>query len=109
MFLSLEMNSFGLEIVRLPLGGISARNVLLYIFDAARNSTGIDATAGNFPRYTQVIGNLIHEIGLQAISDIVLLLIFLYSGQYEKQSSGWFQALSAQTTLRYNIIFNGPR
>jgi len=38
------------------------------------------------------LGNLIHELG-----------------HYEKQSSGWFQATSAQTTIKNNIIFNGPR
>jgi len=71
-------------------------NEFVWIGDTAiaswGNSTGIDATAGNFPRYTQVIGNLIHELG-----------------HYEKQSSGWFQALTAKTTIKNNIIFNGPR
>jgi len=56
------------------------------------NSTEIDGTAGNFPRYTQVIGNLIHAIG-----------------HFQKQSSGWFQALSAQTPIQNNVIFNGLR
>jgi len=71
-------------------------NEFVWIGDTAIASWGysneIDATGGDFPRYTQVIGNLIHEIG-----------------HFEKQSSGWFQALTAQTLLTHNIIFNGPR
>jgi uncharacterized membrane protein (DUF485 family) len=35
---------------------------LIYLINT-RNSSGIDGTGGNFPRYTQVIGNLIHEFG----------------------------------------------
>jgi len=53
---------------------------------------GIDGTAGEQPRLTTVVGNFIHEIG-----------------HYEKQSSCWFQGKTAQTTLKANICFNGPR
>lgn len=30
-------------------------------------------------------------------------------GHYQKQSAAWFQAKTAQTTLRGNVFFNGPR
>jgi hypothetical protein len=36
-------------------------------------------------------------------------LSFFFLGHYKKQSAAWFQAVSAQTTLKHNIIFNGPR
>ena len=48
--------------------------------------------AGEQPRGTIIEGNICHEIGL-----------------WQKQSSLWFQAVTAQTTLRNNIFFNGPR
>ena len=41
---------------------------------------------------TQVLRNYIHEIGI-----------------FEKQSAGWFQAITAKTHLQGNIIFNIPR
>jgi hypothetical protein len=44
------------------------------------------------PRGTVVEGNICHEIGL-----------------WQKQSSLWFQAVTAQTVLKDNIFFNGPR
>jgi len=53
---------------------------------------GVDGTGGDQPRGTQVVGNLCHEIG-----------------HYQKQSSCWFQAKTALTTLRGNLFFNGPR
>ena len=53
---------------------------------------GIDGTKGNQPRGTLVKSNLCHEIGL-----------------YEKQSSCWFQAKTAQTKIDSNLFFNGPR
>ena len=40
----------------------------------------------------QVVGNLVREIGL-----------------WQKQSSMWFQAVTAQTHLAGNVHFNGPR
>ena len=51
-----------------------------------------DATAGNQPRGTRVVGNLVREVGI-----------------YEKQSSGWGQAKACLTELRGNIFFNMPR
>lgn len=51
-----------------------------------------DGTAAQFPVNTKVLYNLCHEIG-----------------HYEKQSSCWFQAKSALTTLQGNIFFNMPR
>ena len=53
---------------------------------------GTDGTAGHFPRFTIVDNNLFHEIGV-----------------WEKQSSAWFQAKTAQSTLRNNVIFNLAR
>eukprot|EP00937_MAST-01D_sp_MAST-1D-sp2_P001006 g1006.t1 len=50
---------------------------------------GIDGTTMDFPRYTLVEGNLFHEIGV-----------------WEKQSSAFFQAKTAQSTLRNNLVFN---
>ena len=51
-----------------------------------------DGTNGDQPRGTVVWGNWIHEIG-----------------HYQKQSSCYFQAESAQTLLSSNICFNIPR
>jgi hypothetical protein len=48
--------------------------------------------AGNQPRGTLVEGNLCREIGT-----------------VQKQSSFYFQAITAQTTLRRNVVFNIPR
>ena len=54
--------------------------------------TGPDGTAGNFPRHNLVEGNFITQLGIHA-----------------KQSSCFFQAKSAQTTLRRNLCFDVPR
>lgn len=51
-----------------------------------------DATDSNFPKGTLIEGNIIHEIGL-----------------YTKQVSAVFQSLAMETTIRGNILFNGPR
>eukprot|EP00041_Stephanoeca_diplocostata_P024838 m.639093 g.639093 ORF g.639093 m.639093 type:complete len:968 (-) comp22611_c1_seq2:259-3162(-) len=51
-----------------------------------------DGTTGEFPRYTTVSNNWAHEIGI-----------------IQKQSSFYFQAETAQTTLEGNIVFNIPR
>ena len=59
---------------------------------AQPHGTGPDGTGGNFPRFTLVEGNFIHELGIHA-----------------KQSSCFFQAKSAQTTVRRNICFDVPR
>ena len=53
---------------------------------------GIDGTDGNHPRYTQIISNTAREVGL-----------------YEKQSSFFMHAKTAETTLNGNVFFNGPR
>ncbi|XP_065177576.1 uncharacterized protein LOC135808331 [Sycon ciliatum] len=53
---------------------------------------GNDGTDGNFPRYTMILNNVVRETGI-----------------WEKQSSGWFQAKSAQSVLRGNIIYNLAR
>lgn len=52
----------------------------------------MDGTSGEQPRGTLIEGNLCHEIG-----------------HFEKQSSCWFQAKTALTTLTGNLMFNGPR
>ena len=53
---------------------------------------GPDGRGGNQPRGTRVVGNLCREIGL-----------------WEKQSSLWFSAVSANATVEGNVFFNGPR
>ena len=53
---------------------------------------GPDGRDGNQPRFTIIQNNMVHELGI-----------------WEKQSSMWFQATSAQTRLINNIFFNGPR
>eukprot|EP00052_Salpingoeca_macrocollata_P019021 m.157013 g.157013 ORF g.157013 m.157013 type:complete len:921 (+) comp20843_c1_seq1:32-2794(+) len=55
-------------------------------------SDGIDGTNGEQPRHTTIYNNFIHEIG-----------------HFEKQSSMWFQAITAQSNITNNIFFNGPR
>eukprot|EP01084_Bolivina_argentea_P030682 56811_1 len=51
-----------------------------------------DGTNGLQPRFTYVLQNYVHEIGL-----------------YQLQSSAWFQAKTAQSIIKNNIIFNVPR
>ena len=53
---------------------------------------GPDGRSGDQPRGVRVVGNLVREIGI-----------------WQKQSSGWFQAVTAQTEIRGNVMFNGPR
>jgi hypothetical protein len=53
---------------------------------------GPDGRGGEQPRGTNILRNVVHEIGI-----------------WQKQSSMWFQAVTAQTTLEGNIFFNGPR
>ena len=53
---------------------------------------GPDGRGGEQPRGTIVRNNICHEIGL-----------------WQKQSSLWFQAVTAQTQLQNNIFYNGPR
>jgi hypothetical protein len=53
---------------------------------------GPDGRNGEQPRGTRVIGNMVRELGI-----------------WQKQSSMWFQAVTAQTHLAGNVHFNGPR
>jgi len=53
---------------------------------------GWDATAGDIPQGTRIIGNIMRE-----------------SGIWEKQSSCFFQAKTAGSTLLRNLCFNLPR
>ena len=53
---------------------------------------GPDGRGGEQPRGTLVKGNIAHDVGI-----------------WQKQSSMWFQAVTAQTTLKDNIFWNGPR
>merc|ERR1711904_596793 len=53
---------------------------------------GVDGTDGNHPRYTIISGNTAREIGL-----------------YEKQSSFFVQAKTAESVIQGNVFFNGPR
>jgi hypothetical protein len=55
-------------------------------------AAGVDGTDGEHPRGIFVLGCVAREVGL-----------------YEKQSSFYFQAKAAETTLRGNVFFNGPR
>ena len=58
------------------------------------NVTGMgwDGTDGNQPRFSRILYNFAHELGI-----------------WEKQSSFYFQAKSCQNLLMGNIFFNGPR
>jgi len=51
-----------------------------------------DGTGGEQPRLSTVNNNFCHEIGI-----------------YQKQSSCYFHAVSAQSTIQNNLFFNGPR
>ncbi len=53
---------------------------------------GPDGRPGNQPRFTMIRNNMVHELGI-----------------WEKQSSMWFQATSAQSRIINNVFFNGPR
>ena len=54
---------------------------------------GWDATDGNQPRFSKILYNFVHELGI-----------------WEKQSSFYFQAKSCQNDIiKGNIFFNGPR
>jgi hypothetical protein len=53
---------------------------------------GVDGTDGNHPRYTTVVSNIAREVGL-----------------YEKQSSFFIEAKTAQSIILGNVFFNGPR
>ena len=51
---------------------------------------GPDGRNGEQPRGTSVTGNMVRELGI-----------------WQKQSSMWFQAVTAQTHLAGNVHFNG--
>merc|ERR1711957_773307 len=53
---------------------------------------GVDGTDGNHPRYNRILRNSAREIGF-----------------YEKQSSFYIQAKTAESTITGNVFFNGPR
>eukprot|EP00967_Tisochrysis_lutea_P018151 scaffold20574_cov34-Tisochrysis_lutea.AAC.4 len=55
-------------------------------------SAGVDGTDGEHPRHTTVTGCVAREIGL-----------------YEKQSSFYVQAKTAEARVVGNVFFNGPR
>lgn len=59
---------------------------------SANGTLGWDATAGDVPLRTSVTGNLVTETGV-----------------WEKQSSCWFQAKAALSTLEGNVCFNLAR
>jgi len=71
-------------------------NEFVWIGDSAMAAWGytkdIDGTGGDFPRYSRILGNFVHEFG-----------------HFTKQSSAWIQARTAQSFFQGNIIFNGPR
>merc|ERR1712048_651355 len=53
---------------------------------------GVDGTDGNHPRFSRILRNTAREVGL-----------------YEKQSSFYVQAKTAESTISGNVFFNGPR
>ena len=59
---------------------------------SAVKGMGWDGTEGNQPRFSQILYNFLHELGI-----------------FEKQSSFYFQAKSCQNNIKGNIFFNGPR
>jgi hypothetical protein len=75
---------------------VVARNEFVWLGQNAVASWGRtdewDGTGGQQPRHTTLYGNLAHEIG-----------------NYQKQSSFYFQAASCENTLDSNIVYNIPR
>mmetsp|Transcript_34287 Transcript_34287/g.79254 ORF Transcript_34287/g.79254 Transcript_34287/m.79254 type:complete len:919 (-) Transcript_34287:403-3159(-) len=74
-----------------------AKNEFVWLGQSAITSwgeigMGNDGTGGSFPRYTSVTDNLVHEIG-----------------HLQKQSSFYFQAITAEATITGNIVYNIPR
>jgi len=53
---------------------------------------GPDGRGGEQPHGTNIVGNLVHELGI-----------------WQKQSSMYFQAVAALSRIENNIHFNGPR
>ena len=63
-----------------------------YTSGTSTTGMGWDGTDGNQPRYSCILNNFVHELGI-----------------WEKQSSFYFQAKSCQNLIKGNIFFNGPR
>ena len=55
-------------------------------------AAGVDGTDGFHPRYNTILSNTVREVGL-----------------YEKQSSFYVQAKTAESIISGNVFFNGPR
>ena len=108
---SLTMSLAGSAIVQWPHGGtptvgLSPSFFFLSFFSSSLLSSlrrlsflpvvirisGTDGTGGDQPWYTYVERNYVREIG-----------------SIEKQSSFWFQAKTALTSIDSNVVFNGPR
>jgi hypothetical protein len=75
---------------------IVAENEFAWVGESAIASIGstdrIDGTNGNQPRGNAIVKNLIREIGI-----------------FGKQTAGYVQGMTAQTVVKKNILFNGPR
>jgi hypothetical protein len=71
-------------------------NEFVWIGDSAMAGWGYtkddDGTDGDQPRDTYLARNYAHELGV-----------------FQLQSSMWFQAKTARTTVASNVFFNGPR
>ena len=60
--------------------------------DDGMSVNGISGMAGNQPRGSKILYNVVHELGMS-----------------QKQSSFYMQAKSAQALIKGNVMFNGPR
>jgi len=72
-------------------------NEFVYLGECAIISAGLTGDRqnnldGDFPARSRIISNYAHEFGL-----------------YVKQTGFFYQAISANTTLQGNVMFNGPR
>ena len=71
-------------------------NEFAYVGDSAIAAVGtsalIDGTLGSQPRGNKILSNLMREIGI-----------------WGKQTSAYFQAISCETLVQGNVMFNGPR
>ena len=81
------------------------------------HETNGDGTDGNQPRRTTVSENFCHgepasklrRSRLRSHGIIVSRVLRAEIGIYQKQSSCYFHAVSAQSTVTNNLFFNGPR